>query len=87
MKPVPTHLKVQDNSSPIRKVHRHGPAARGRKGQDRISRAAVRAALQEAASVAGLLITTDTMVGELPKKEARMPCRGRRDRGMESELT
>ena len=44
--------------------------------RERIWRAAVRAALQDAASVAGLLITTDTMVGELPKKEARTPCPG-----------
>jgi len=34
VKPVPTHLAVQENSSPIPKVHLgHGPAARGRKGQ------------------------------------------------------
>jgi chaperonin GroEL len=43
---------------------------------ERVSRAAVRAALQEAASVTGLLITTDTMVGELPKKEAACHARG-----------
>ena len=30
----------------------------------------VRAALQDAASVAGLLITTEAMVAELPKKES-----------------
>ena len=30
----------------------------------------VRAALQGAASVAGLLITTEAMVAEMPKKEA-----------------
>ena len=30
----------------------------------------VRAALQDAASVAGLLITTEAMVAEAPKKEA-----------------
>ena len=30
----------------------------------------VRTALQDAASVAGLLITTEAMVAELPKKEA-----------------
>ena len=30
-------------------------------------------ALQDAASVAGLLITTEAMVAELPKKEAAMP--------------
>ena len=33
----------------------------------------VRAALQGAASVAGLLITTEAMVAEVPKKEAAMP--------------
>lgn len=33
----------------------------------------VRSALQNAASVAGLLITTEAMVAELPKKEAAMP--------------
>ena len=33
----------------------------------------VRAALQGAASVAGLLITTEAMVAELPKKEAAIP--------------
>jgi len=33
----------------------------------------VRTALQDAASVAGLLITTEAMIAELPKKEAGMP--------------
>src|SRR5271165_1434673 len=33
----------------------------------------VRAALQDAASVAGLLVTTEAMVAELPKKQAPMP--------------
>jgi chaperonin GroEL len=33
----------------------------------------VRAALQDAASVAGLLVTTEAMVAELPKKETPMP--------------
>jgi len=33
----------------------------------------VRAALQDAASVAGLLVTTEAMVAELPKKPAPMP--------------
>jgi len=33
----------------------------------------VRTALQDAASVAGLLITTEAMIAELPKKEAAMP--------------
>jgi chaperonin GroEL len=33
----------------------------------------VRAALQDAASVAGLLVTTEAMVAELPKKQAAMP--------------
>ena len=33
----------------------------------------VRCALQDAASVAGLLITTEAMVAELPKKKEAMP--------------
>jgi chaperonin GroEL len=33
----------------------------------------VRTALQDAASVAGLLITTEAMVAELPKKKEAMP--------------
>jgi chaperonin GroEL len=33
----------------------------------------VRAALQDAASVAGLLVTTEAMVAELPKKPAATP--------------
>jgi chaperonin GroEL len=33
----------------------------------------VRTALQDAASIAGLLITTEAMVAELPKKESPMP--------------
>ena len=33
----------------------------------------VRCALQDAASVAGLLITTEAMVAELPKKKFAMP--------------
>ena len=36
----------------------------------------VRTALQNAASVAGLLITTEAMVAETPKKEAPMPAGG-----------
>ena len=36
----------------------------------------VRTALQDAASVAGLLITTEAMVAERPKKEAAMPAGG-----------
>jgi len=36
----------------------------------------VRCALQDAASVAGLLITTEAMVAELPKKEAHVPPMG-----------
>ncbi|CAH1669037.1 chaperonin GroEL [Chelatococcus asaccharovorans] len=36
----------------------------------------VRTAIQDAASVAGLLITTEAMVAELPKKEAPMPPMG-----------
>lgn len=33
----------------------------------------VRTAIQDAASVAGLLITTEAMVAEKPKKEAAVP--------------
>jgi chaperonin GroEL len=33
----------------------------------------VRTALQNAASIAGLMITTEAMVAELPKKEEAMP--------------
>jgi len=33
----------------------------------------VRIALQDAASIAGLLITTEAMVAELPKKKESMP--------------
>jgi chaperonin GroEL len=37
----------------------------------------VRTALQDAASVAGLLITTEAMIGDKPKKEApAMPMGG-----------
>jgi chaperonin GroEL len=36
----------------------------------------VRAALQGAASVAGLLITTEAMVAELPKKQSAAPMPG-----------
>ena len=36
----------------------------------------VRTALQDAASVAGLLITTEAMVAEKPKKETPMPAGG-----------
>ncbi|WP_186417895.1 chaperonin GroEL [Bosea sp. CS1GBMeth4] len=36
----------------------------------------VRTAIQDAASVAGLLITTEAMIAELPKKEAPMPPMG-----------
>ena len=35
-----------------------------------------RLALQNAASVAGLLLTTEAMVAELPKKESPMPAGG-----------
>jgi chaperonin GroEL len=41
----------------------------------------VRAALQGAASVAGLLITTEAMVAELPKKESAPPMPGGGDMG------
>ena len=40
----------------------------------------VRSALQGAASVAGLLITTEAMVAEVPKKNSRRPRRCRRRR-------
>jgi chaperonin GroEL len=33
----------------------------------------VRTALQDAASVAGLLVTTEAMIAELPKKESAAP--------------
>jgi len=33
----------------------------------------VRAALQDAASVAGLLVTTEAMIAELPKEQPAMP--------------
>jgi chaperonin GroEL len=33
----------------------------------------VRCALQDAASIAGLLITTEAMVAEIPKKKEAMP--------------
>jgi len=36
----------------------------------------VRTALQDAASVSGLLVTTEAMVAEIPKKEAPMPAGG-----------
>ena len=36
----------------------------------------VRTALQDASSVAGLLVTTEAMVAERPKKEAPMPMPG-----------
>ncbi|MDD9333885.1 MAG: TCP-1/cpn60 chaperonin family protein, partial [Bartonella sp.] len=36
----------------------------------------VRSALQNAASIASLLITTEAMVAELPKKETPMPPMG-----------
>jgi chaperonin GroEL len=36
----------------------------------------VRTALQDASSVAGLLITTEAMVAEKPKKETPMPAGG-----------
>jgi chaperonin GroEL len=36
----------------------------------------VRTAIQDAASVAALLITTEAMVAELPKKDARCPAMG-----------
>ncbi len=41
----------------------------------------LRAALQGAASVAGLLITTEAMVAEVPKKESTPPMPGGGDMG------
>ena len=41
----------------------------------------VRTALQDASSVAGLLVTTEAMVAERPKKESPMPMPGRRRHG------
>ena len=41
----------------------------------------VRTALQNAASIAGLLITTECMVAEAPKDEAPMPGGGMGDMG------
>ncbi len=35
-----------------------------------------RTALQNAASIAGLMITTEAMVAELPKEEEKMPAGG-----------
>ncbi len=40
----------------------------------------VRTAIQDAASVAGLLITTEAMIAEAPKKDAPMPMPGARRR-------
>ena len=42
----------------------------------------VRTALQDAASVAGLLITTEAMVAELPKDKPAMPMGGGGGGGM-----
>ena len=42
----------------------------------------VRTALQDAASIAGLLITTEAMVAEKPKKETPMPAGGPGGGGM-----
>jgi chaperonin GroEL len=36
----------------------------------------VRTAIQDAASIAGLLITTEAMIAEAPKKDAPMPMPG-----------
>ncbi|MCZ8036270.1 MAG: chaperonin GroEL, partial [Beijerinckiaceae bacterium] len=36
----------------------------------------VRTAIQDAASIAGLLITTEAMIAELPKKDSPMPPMG-----------
>ncbi len=42
----------------------------------------VRTALQDASSVAGLLITTEAMVAELPKEKPAMPMGGGGGGGM-----
>ena len=42
----------------------------------------LRTALQEAASVAGLLITTEAMVAEMPKEKPAMPMGGGGGGGM-----
>ena len=47
----------------------------------------VRTALQDAASVAGLLITTEAMVAEKPKKEAPAPAMPRRRNGLLTRRT
>ena len=46
----------------------------------------VRAALQDAASVAGLLVTTEAMVAELPKEKPAMPPMPRRRHGRDGLL-
>ncbi len=43
----------------------------------------VRAAIQDASSVAGLLITTEALVAEKPKKETPMPAGGGMGGGMD----
>jgi len=43
----------------------------------------VRHALQDAASVAGLLITTEAMVAEKPEPKTPRACRPRRNGGMD----
>ena len=47
----------------------------------------VRTALQDAASVAGLLVTTEAMVAEAPKKECRSGDAGRRRHGRHGLLS
>jgi chaperonin GroEL len=46
----------------------------------------VRIALQNAASIAGLMITTEAMVAELPKEEEKMPMGGGGMGGMEGMM-
>jgi hypothetical protein len=48
---------------------------------------AVRAALQNAASVAGLLVTTEAMITEAPKKESARRCRAAAAWGAWAEWT
>ena len=78
----------EDGSIVVGKIRitRHTPTATTRRQYgDLVSKGiidptkVVRTALQDAASIAGLLITTEAMVAELPKKEAA-PCHAARRR-------
>ena len=57
---------LADPSLPERELDRQVP-------RDHPVAIKVRAALQDAASVAGLLVTTEAMVAELPKDKPSMP--------------